>query len=52
MNTSILESFKKNYDTEIYYNSSYYVESNEEYYDEKCIHLFLETIRKILSIYY
>ena len=32
--------------TEIYSNNSYYVESDEEYYDEKCIDLILETVRK------
>ena len=32
---------------EIYSNGSYYVDSNEEYYNGKCIVLFLKTIRKI-----
>ena len=27
-------------------NSSYYVDSDEEYFDKKCIDLFLETITK------
>ena len=33
--------------TEIYSTNAYYVGSDEEYYDEKCIDLFLETKRKI-----
>ena len=32
-------------DIEIYSNNSYYIDSDEEYYDEKCIDLFLETIK-------
>ena len=37
-----------NKDIEIYSKNSYYVEPGEEYYDEICTDLFLETIRKIL----
>ena len=36
-----------NKNIEIYSNDSYYVDSNEEYYNGKCIVLFLKTIRKI-----
>ena len=45
--------YKKHYNyylkkfLKIYYNNFYYVDSDEEYYDEKCMDLFLETIRKI-----
>ena len=42
-----LKIYNFNKDTEIYYNNFYYVDSDEEYYDEKCMDLFLETIRKI-----
>ena len=42
-----LKIYNFNKDTEIYYNNCYYVDSDEEYYDEKCMNLFLETIRKI-----
>ena len=42
-----LKIYNFNKDTEIYYNNFYYVDSDEEYYDEKCMSLFLETIRKI-----
>ena len=43
----LLEKYYFNKDIEIYSNNSYYVEPDEEYYDEKCIDLFLETIRKV-----
>ena len=42
-----LEKYYFNKGIEVYSNNSYYVESEEEYYDEKCIVLFLEAIRKI-----
>ena len=42
-----LEKYYFDKDIEIYSNNSYYVESDEKYYDKKCIDLFLETIRKI-----
>ena len=42
-----LEKYYFNKDIENFSNDSYYVESDEEYYDEKCIDLCLETIRKI-----
>ena len=42
-----LEEYDFNKDTEIYSNNSYYVDSDEEYYDEECIDLFLETLTKI-----
>ena len=42
-----LEKCYFNKDIEIYSKNSYYVDSDEEYYDEKFIDLFLETIRKI-----
>ena len=44
---NFLKIYNFNKDTEIYYNNFYYVDSDEEYYDEKCMSLFLETIRKI-----
>ena len=34
-------------DIETYSNNFYYVDSDEEYYDEKCVDLFSEAIRKI-----
>ena len=43
----LLEKYYFNKDIEIYSNNSYYVESDEEYYEGKCRDLFLETIRKI-----
>ena len=42
-----LEKYIFNKDIKIYSNNSYYVDSDEEYYDKKCIDLFLESIRKI-----
>ena len=36
-----------NKDTGIYSNNSYYVDSDEEYYDENSVDLYLETIRKM-----
>ena len=42
----ILEKYYFNNDIEIYSNNSYYVESDKEYYDKKCIDLFLATIKK------
>ena len=42
-----LQKYYFDKDIEIYSNNSYYVESDEKYYDKKCINLFLETIRKI-----
>ena len=39
-------------DKEDYFNNSYYVDADEEYYDEKCIGSFLETIRKIWWIHF
>ena len=51
MNTTILkrvlEKYYFNKDIETYSNKSYYLEPDEEYYDEKCIDLFLGTKRKI-----
>ena len=56
MNTTILkrvlEKYYFNKDIETYSNKSYYLEPDEEYYDEKCIDLFLGTKRKILQIYF
>ena len=34
-------------DKETYSNNFYCVDSDEEYYDEKCVDLFSEAIRKI-----
>ena len=48
----LLEKYNFNKDIEVYSNNSYYADSDEEYYDEKFIDLFLETIRKIWSIYF
>ena len=42
-----LEKYYSNKNIEINSNNFYYVESDEEYYDEKCIDLFLETKREI-----
>ena len=42
-----LEKYNFNKDIEIYSNNSYYVDSDEEYYDEEYVDLFLETIRKM-----
>ena len=47
-----LEKYNFNKDIEIYSNNSYYIDSDKEYYDEKQISLFLETIRKIWWIYF
>ena len=47
----LLEKYNFNKDIEVYSNNSYYADSDEEY-DEKFIDLFLETIRKIWSIYF
>ena len=47
-----LEKYNFNKDIEIYSNNSYYIDSDKEYYDEKEIFLFLETIRKIWWIYF
>ena len=56
MNTTILkrvlEKYYFNKDIETYSNKSYYLEPDEEYYDEKCIDLFLGTKRKIWQIYF
>ena len=46
----LLEKYYFDKDIEIYSNNSYYVESDEEYYEGKCRDLFLETIRKIWQI--
>ena len=48
----LLGIYNFNKDTEVYSNNSSYVDSDEEYYDEKCMNLFLETIRKIWWIYF
>ena len=37
-----LEKYNLNNDIETYSNNSYYVDSDEEDYDEKCIDLFLK----------
>ena len=42
-----LEKYNFNKDIKIYSNSSYYVDSDEEYYDEKCIDLVLDTMKEI-----
>ena len=42
-----LEKYNFDKDVEIHSNNPYYVHSDEECYSEKCIDLFLETIRKI-----
>ena len=47
-----LEKYNFNKDIEIYSNNSYCIDSDKEYYDEKQISLFLETIRKIWWIYF
>ena len=47
-----LEKYNFNKDIEIYSNNSYYVDSDEEYYDEEYVDLFLETIRKMRWIYF
>ena len=43
-----LEKYNFSKDIEIYFNKSYYADSDKECYDEKRIDLFLETIRRIL----
>ena len=40
-----LEKYNFNKGREIYSNNSYNVDSDGGYYDEKCIDLFLETIK-------
>ena len=39
-----IEKYNFNKDIEICSNNSYYVDSDEDYYDEKCVDLFLETV--------
>ena len=47
-----LEKCNFNKDIEISPNNSYYVDSDRECYDEKCMDFILETIRKIWWIYF
>ena len=47
-----LEKCNFNKDIEISPNNSYYVDSDRESYDEKCMDFILETIRKIWWIYF
>ena len=42
-----LEKYNFNKDIKIYSNNSYYVDSDEKYYDEKFMDLSLETTRKM-----
>ena len=46
----LLEKYIFNKDKEIHSNNSYYLNSDKEYYDEKYLDLFLETIREIWLI--
>ena len=46
------EKYNSNRDIEIYPNNSYYAGSDDEYYDEKCKDLLLETTEKIWWIYF
>ena len=45
-----LGKYNFNKDIGTHSNNSYYVDSDEEYYYEKCINLLLETIIKISRI--
>ena len=47
-----LENYYFNRDVEIYSNSSKYVESDEEYYDGKCIDLFLKQQEYMTNLFF
>ena len=47
-----LENYYFNRDIEIYSNSSEYVESDEEYYDGKCIDLFLKQQEYMTNLFF